>query len=158
MILYTVLSSVNWESGFSVLLGTTLIMRKTRGVTSRFSLWSVSRIFEIFLSRNLLINNLVFTLAILINPRLVEKNKAAFCREYNTLNTFMKESAARVGSAKDVFVNFSFSKMEKTICTKEYFLLLRHFSDNCKDSFNEGEKYALEQMLKVSSYPNLIAS
>lgn len=150
--------SVEWEGGFSLLLRIRLITRSTRGTTSQFSSWSVLRIFEISLWRRLITNSLVFTLANLIYPSRVKKHIASFCREYSTLSAFMKETADRIGSAKDVFQNFSFIKMEKTIRTKEYFLLLRHFIDNWEDSFSEEERYALEQMLKVSSYPILIAS
>ncbi|CAI2364694.1 unnamed protein product [Moneuplotes crassus] len=96
--------------------------------------------------------NLVFTLANLINPRLIQKNKASFCKEYSTLSTFLKDMATRNGSGKSVFENFSFIKMEKTICTKEYDILLRFFIDNCDTTFTEDERYALQQMLKVSSY------
>lgn len=70
----------------------------------------------------------------------------------------MKDVAERTGSAKDVFVNFSFVKMEKTICTKEYDILLKYFQAQWEGTLSKEEGYALQQMLKVSSYSNLTAS
>ncbi|CAI2365259.1 unnamed protein product [Moneuplotes crassus] len=102
--------------------------------------------------------NLVFTLANLINPRLIQKHKANFCKEYSCLRGFLKDLTQRVGPGKDVFTQFSFVKMERTVCTKEYDTLLHFFIDHDQDGFSEDEKYALQQMLKVSSCHILSAS
>lgn len=155
MTLCTALFSGRWESGSNTLLESILIMKSAKRATNRFSSWSAWGNFEIASWSSPRTNNLAFTLANLINPRLIQKNKASFCKEYSTLNTFLKDMATRTGSGKDVFVNFSFIKMEKTICTKEYDFLINFFKGSYDEGFTEDEEYALQQMLKVSSWHDL---
>lgn len=103
--------------------------------------------------------DLIFSLASLIYPNFLVKNMSAISKVYQNLKKFMtaqkEESCIQVN---DILLNFTFAKMELLLSKPEYALLFRYFAQENQNSFNEGECFAIEQMLTIGDPNNLLAS
>lgn len=97
-------------------------------------------------------------MAYLINSKIIENNTELFRREYKSFNSFLTEQNSRNCNSKDVFVTFSFMKMENLLRIKEYGILFNYFAQNWEGGFTEKESYALQQMVKIANLPTLFTS
>lgn len=94
--------------------------------------------------------SIIFSLANLIYPNYLIKNQKDLWLAYPELQSYLDQQKLAPVQVNDALATFTFFKMERILTTKEYSTLFLHFTKELKESLSENEKYALEQMKKLT--------
>lgn len=94
----------------------------------------------------------------MIDSKLILENFEWLSKLYPGIEEFYKQGYIRGFGFHHVAIQFSFKRMETLLSNPGYIALFEHFYKQVKEELVGNDRYALDQMLKITQIYNLFAS